>query len=182
MPGRTRREVLAAIAVSASTSVSLEAQQHQHETGLVQIAGAYKPKVLTPAEMKWLNPLVDAIIPRTDTPGASEAGVPAAIDRRLATNATLVAQIRKGMALLDAECEQRFQAKFAALDTARATEVLTAASTAPATELGAFFKVVRDMTIDGYYTSHAGLTQELGWHGNTYLTEFKGCTHPEHQS
>jgi hypothetical protein len=40
---------------------------------------------------------------------------------------------------------------------------------------------MKGLTVDGYYTSEAGLKQELGWHGNTFLTEFKGCDHPEHQ-
>ena len=39
---------------------------------------------LNAAELEWLTALVDTIIPRTDTPGASDAGVPAYIDRRLA--------------------------------------------------------------------------------------------------
>jgi len=180
--GRTRRELLAAMAVSAAAPAGLGAQEHQHESAPVQIAGAYKPKVLTPAEMKWLNPLVDAIIPRTDTPGASDAGVPASIDRRMAGNASLTARIRKGMAALDADCTKRYQLKFAALDTARATEVLTALEAAPESDLGTFFRLMKDLTIDGYYSSREGLVQELGWHGNTYLTEFIGCTHPEHQS
>jgi hypothetical protein len=38
------------------------------------------------------------------------------------------------------------------------------------------------MTIDGYYTSEIGIKKELQYKGNTYLKEFKGCTHPEHQS
>lgn len=182
MTGRTRREVLAALAASAATPAALRAQEHQHEMGMVQIVGPYKPRVLSPAEMKWLEPLVDAIIPRTATPGASDAGVPASIDRRLASDAALAAQLREGMAALDAECAKRYQANFAALETARATELLTALEAAPATELGAFFKTVKDLTIDGYYSSQEGLAGELGWHGNTYLAEFRGCTHPEHQS
>ena len=44
-----------------------------------------------------------------------------------------------------------------------------------------FFTTMKGLTVDGYYTSEAGLKQELGWHGNTFLTEFKGCDHPEHQ-
>jgi hypothetical protein len=36
--------------------------------------------------------------------------------------------------------------------------------------------------VDGYYSSKERQADELGWHGNTFLTEFKGCTHPEHQS
>ena len=95
--GRTRREVLAAMAATAAAPAGLEAQEQHATTATVQIAGVYKPKVLMPAEMKWLNPVVDAIIPRTDTPGASDAGVPASIDRRMAGNTALTAQIRKGM-------------------------------------------------------------------------------------
>jgi hypothetical protein len=41
--------------------------------------------------------------------------------------------------------------------------------------------LIKDLTIDGYYSSLEGLVGELGWKGNTYLPEFKGCTHPEHQ-
>ena len=42
--------------------------------------------------------------------------------------------------------------------------------------------MVKDMTIDAYYKTEAGLKTELGWHGNTFLTSFPGCDHPEHQS
>jgi gluconate 2-dehydrogenase subunit 3-like protein len=45
-----------------------------------------------------------------------------------------------------------------------------------------FFRTIKNMTIDGYYTSEIGIKQELQYKGNTYLKEFKGCTHPEHQS
>jgi Gluconate 2-dehydrogenase subunit 3 len=55
-------------------------------------------------------------------------------------------------------------------------------SNAPDTDRGRFFRLIKDLTIDGYYSSRSGLVEELGWHGNTFLSEFKGCTHPEHQS
>jgi hypothetical protein len=45
---------------------------------------------------------------------------------------------------------------------------------------GTFFKTLKDMTIDGYYSSEIGLIQELGYKGNTFLAEFPGCQHPEH--
>ena len=38
------------------------------------------------------------------------------------------------------------------------------------------------MTITGYYTTQIGLQQELGDDGKLVLAEFKGCTHPEHQT
>jgi hypothetical protein len=118
--------------------------------------------------------LSDLIIPRTDTPGASDAGVPEFIDRRLTATPDLAARYRHGVALLGPD--------FAHQTTDRQVAILTDASNAPDTEPGRFFRLFKELTIDGYYSSHAGLVEELGWHGNTYLTEFKGCTHPEHQS
>ncbi len=40
-----------------------------------------------------------------------------------------------------------------------------------------FFHAIKSMTADGYYTSYAGLVQELGYKGNTALASFPGCTH-----
>jgi len=37
------------------------------------------------------------------------------------------------------------------------------------------------MTVEGFYTSEVGLIDVLEFQGNTYLSEFPGCTHPEHQ-
>lgn len=137
-------------------------------------AGA-QPAFLDQPELEFLRALVDAIIPRTDTPGASDAGVPAMIDRRLAANPQLAERFRAGMKAFEAGARSRFEAAFAALSPQQQMELLT-----PLTE-DPFFRMVKDMTVDGYYTSKEGLVDELGWHGNTFLTEFKGCTHPEHQ-
>jgi len=110
-------------------------------------------KVFSADEGKRVAELVDLIIPRTDTPGASDAHVPEFIDRKLS---------------LDPELKDRFLAGLRAFD-----RVLT--------EENAFCRLLKGLTVDGYYTSKEGLTQELGWHGNTFLTEFEGCTHAEHQ-
>ena len=130
---------------------------------------------LSKAELDWLAALVDTIIPRTDTPGASDAGVPAFIDRRLSGNAQLARIFREGMKELDAEAQSRFGASFAAVTPEQRVELLTPRQETP------FFRAMKALTIDGYYTSEAGLTRELGWHGNTFLHEFQGCAHPEHQ-
>jgi hypothetical protein len=127
------------------------AAQHEHpET----TAAPYKLKVFSPDQQARVADLVDKIIPRTDTPGASDAMVPEFIDRKLS---------------LDPALSERFLAGLHSFDG-----VLK--------DGDAFSKLIKDMTIDGYYTSKEGLTQELGWHGNTFVADFKGCTHPEHQS
>jgi|SRR3954447_1537063 len=152
----------------------------RRQAALVTIAGAASlqaqtPSFLSSAELASLAALVDTILPRTDTPGASDAGVPTFIDRRLATNSQLAELFRAGMKGIDAEATSKFGKTFAAISDAQRVEILTSRQDDP------FFKTMKGLTVDGYYTSEAGLAQELGWHGNTFLPEFKGCTHPEHQ-
>ena len=43
-----------------------------------------------------------------------------------------------------------------------------------------FFRLIKNLTADGYYTSRVGLIDELGYAGNTVLARFPGCTVPEH--
>ena len=43
----------------------------------------------------------------------------------------------------------------------------------------AFFRLMKNLTADGYYTSRAGLLEELGYSGNTFLPAFPGCAIPE---
>ena len=44
-----------------------------------------------------------------------------------------------------------------------------------------FFRLVKNLTADGYYTSRVGLLQELGYAGNTVLGKFPACPSiPEH--
>jgi len=155
---RTRREVLVTIAGVAAASPA-----------------AGQPALFSAAELAGLAALADAIIPRTDTPGAADAGVPAVIERRFAANPQLAERFRTGMQALDSDAQSRFHAAFAALTPAQQVELLTPRQQDP------FFRMIKDMTVEGYYSTRAGLSQELGWHGNTFLTEFKGCTHPEHQ-
>jgi hypothetical protein len=42
------------------------------------------------------------------------------------------------------------------------------------------FRLVKNLTADGYYTSRAGLLEELGYAGNTMLARFPSCEVREH--
>ena len=134
-----------------------------------------QPAFLNAPELECLTALVDAIIPRTDTAGASDAGVPATIDHRLAASPQLAESFRGGLKALDADAQARFGVPFPKLTAERQIELLKPRGEDP------FFRMVKGMTVDAYYASKEGLAEELGWHGNTFLPEFKGCTHPEHQ-
>jgi hypothetical protein len=43
-----------------------------------------------------------------------------------------------------------------------------------------FFRLLKNLTADGYYTSRVGLLDELGYTGNTARPAFPSCTVPEH--
>jgi hypothetical protein len=130
------------------------------------LASEEGPKHFSPEEFQLLTQVVDLIIPRTETPGAADVGVPRYIDRRIDSQPELGDRLKQALATLRAT-------GFSSAAPARQTELL-----AQWNELA----LAKDLTIDGYYSSHEGLVTELGYKGNTYLSEFKGCTHPEHQS
>ena len=167
---KSRREALRSLAVGALVP-ALSAQHSHPGEPLLQIAVPPAPKNMPAEDFKLLGQLVDVIIPPTDTPGALAAGVPVFIDRAAGRLPATATALREGLASLrasgfqEATSEQRI-ALLQALE----------ASSDP------FFKLIKNFTIDGYYTSRDGLTKELGYHGNTFLTEFPGCTHPEHHA
>jgi hypothetical protein len=140
---------------------------------------------LTAAQYATLDAIAETIIPADDhSPGARDARVADYIDLLLAESDQATQRTwTAGLAALDEESRRRFQAPFAQLSGAQATNLLTEISAhelAPRTPLETFFKATKDATIRGYYTSEIGIHNELEYKGNKFLTEFVGCTHPEH--
>ena len=54
------------------------------------------------------------------------------------------------------------------------------ASLSPADVPARFFRLLKNLTADGYYTSRVGLLEELGYTGNAPRASFPSCTVPEH--
>jgi hypothetical protein len=112
-------------------------------------------KFFSAQELSLTAALVDLIIPRTDTPGASDANVHILIDDRAAANPEFGAKWREVL-------------KAFASDPAGAIERAYRAKSPD-------FKLLKDTTIDLYYSTKEGLQTELGWNANTYVEEFRGC-------
>jgi hypothetical protein len=133
----------------------------------------HEPSFFGKADYEVLTRVVDLIIPKTETPGALDAGVPYRIDQQLGAQSERRAIFRSGFDYLHG-------AEFISLSEAQQVAMLQAMSTDESTDVGKFFKTVKDLTIDWYYSSEQGLVQELGFKGNTFRANFPGCTHPEH--
>ncbi len=191
--GINRREALRGIATSIGVGASLpilgqralaneEEHKHNHAPAKTAQAKATAPKFFTAAEMVALGEISELIIPADErSGGAKAAGVPAFIDLMISESpAEQKKTWRDGLAAMDTKAGGSFVKAGKDKQIAVLTEI-SKNEMKPVTTEEKFFKSVKNMTIDGYYTSKIGIHDELKYKGNTYLKEFKGCTHPEHQ-
>jgi len=154
---KTRRQVL-----GSAVTLPVLAQTHQHPP---EAAAVYSPKVFSAAELDLIRDMAETIIPRTGTPGAADARVHFYIDRHYWLDSGTLAEFRQGLRLVQTSLRRGRSM----------TDIVTDLQGHP------FFQMLKDLTVDGYYSSREGLARELGWKGCTPVPEFKGCTHKEHQ-
>jgi len=180
MADEERRQALKIMgAIGVSCMFPYEADelygQHVHEDG--KPAPLPAMKAFTAAEFAVVTRVADLIIPATDTPGALGAGVPYYIDSVCAASEPLLEVMRKGIAWL-------VGLGFLRLGEAEQIGVLEAVSkdgeTGEDGDPEKFWRAIKSMTADGYYTSKIGLRDELGYKGNTVLDHFPQSQVREH--
>ena len=135
----------------------------------------YKLQFFSEDESRLLDQLMEMIIPAdSHSPGAHAAKTNLFADLMVATSDDAVKkQWRDGIRLIREEAARSSLAE--ALRKAAGNEGN------PQTDLEQFFALLKEMTVNGYYTSAIGIHQDLEYLGNTYLAAFPECTHPEHQ-
>jgi len=168
----SRRDVLIGIAASGA----LAAQEHQHAGEPTGKNIAYVATVFKEADLETVAALCETILPKTKTAGARDTGCHLIVDEVLSTRKAQQAIWRKGLVEVNGMAKKAHGKTYAELTAEQQAMVMTTLS-----EQSKFFQVVKDATIDAYYSTKEGLMSELGWNANTFLSEFKGCTHPEHQ-
>jgi hypothetical protein len=195
----SRRDALKGIAVGLGTSLpvlntNVLAQKGSGHEGHAQTAAKTaqkgkpsKAKFFKPEQMALIATISELIIPTDDhSPGAIAAEVPEFTDLMVSESPADTKNLwTNGLAAMDKLSNEKYQLAFNKAAKEQQVAILTEISKnemKPQTLEERFFRAIKNMTIDGYYTSEIGIKKELQYKGNTYLKEFKGCTHPEHQS
>jgi len=183
------RYALGAMAAAGADPLMLDAWMQQVQdsgrSGVDAAKGKYRPLAdgnptfFNANEYKTLTRMVDLIIPRTDTPGAADAGVPLYIDIIVKYDAALGQKFRTGLSELDAAAQKAAKKTFSDAPAQAQIKVLEAMLPEKASGHD-FFETVKAMTIVGYYSSEIGLFQELHFKGNEALSNFPGCPHGGH--
>ena len=162
-----------------------------HSRAGAEAAAKYVPQFFKPEQFATVKLLAEMILPTDDDPGAKEAKVGDYIDFVVFSAREFEPSMQRewieGLAFLDKESQKQFGKSFrSSAETDRVkllTEMSLPESDSTAHHDGySFFRLVKDMTVEGFYTSKVGLIDVLNYQGMNYMAEFPGCTHPEHQS
>ena len=188
-----RREILHLLAIAAAASQfpgfsrwSYAAQDQTQRSAPSK--PAYEPQFFTPGEYGLINELSEMIIPKDDTPGAQEAGVPEFIDFMAANDEEIQQPFRMGLHWLNAKANKLHGQPYTKLPSADQEAILRrlaykSEQSTDETEGQQFFLLLRRYTVMGYYTSRVGLEQ-LNYPGLRMYSSSPACPHtndPEHR-
>lgn len=165
----SRRRLLLALGLAGTASVGVYGIPRLREIFERGPSVPAATGTLTPAELALVAAMAEGIIPKTDTPGAVEAGVPEFIALLFSEwfSAAEQSTFRTGLLSFDTASRNRFGRDFAAC-TAEQRQMLliewddavAAARESHAASLPPFAQL-KSLTVIGYYTSQVGQEQEL---------------------
>jgi hypothetical protein len=187
--GIERREVLRVMALAAAASqfpgfVRWSFACSHLSTAPVQVKpAAYMPQFFPPQEYSTLERLTDLIIPSDGSPGAREAGVCEFVDFMVWSDSSVQYTFRLGLTWLDAHSIRLYQKAFRDLSAGQQKDILDHLAYKNQFRQGEeegreFFKLVRQFTVMGFYTSRVGLEQ-LDCPALKFYSESPGCPHPD---
>ena len=147
-----------------------------------QAKNSYKPQFFTDDEYEIISRLSELIIPTDATSGAKEAGVSEFIDFIVFSDPNLQYLFRYGIRWIDAHARYLFGRQFLEITREQQTETLTHLAYKDHHRAGEedgrdFFRLIREYTVIGFYTSRVGL-EEINYPGlKQYWREAPGCQH-----
>ncbi|RSK43658.1 gluconate 2-dehydrogenase subunit 3 family protein [Hymenobacter perfusus] len=129
------------------------------------------PAVLNAEQIAYLNEVGDTILPTTKSPGAKAADVGGfmAVMVRDCYKPADQQIFKQGLTKLEAAANQQYKKGFLALDATQRTNLLTAldaeqknyAKTKTPEQPNHYFRMMKELTLLGYFTSEVGATKAL---------------------
>ncbi|HHM21247.1 MAG TPA: gluconate 2-dehydrogenase subunit 3 family protein [Bacteroidetes bacterium] len=132
----------------------------------------------TTDEANIVECIVDRIIPRTDTPGAVDAGVHLLIDKMMAEYYPKEEStaFREALLQVDHDAKKTFGNAFVRLNTGQQDQLLEKYDKAAFADNGeekTFFRKIKELTILGFCTSEPGATEFLKY--DPLPGDYNGC-------
>lgn len=176
-----RREALRLLATGAALQLAPSNLFAVLREARTLLAAEGTPRILNPHQNATVRTIAELILPKSDTPGASDVGVSEFIDLMLTEWFDEPDRDRflNGLAEVDRHTEELFgrefvgslpdqQAEILAWLGEKMTEETEAIPPGPSPRRGAsrrssrsFYSMVRHLTLTAYYTSEAGATEAL---------------------
>jgi hypothetical protein len=145
---------------------------------------SYTPRFFSAIDFRNLDAFTAVLIPTDETPGAREAHVAAFIDFVINAAAEYAPEMqddwRKATEWLGTH-------HFADLSADQQLSLVQHMSdmehdATNKQESFSVYNLIKEMTVHAFYTSRVGLVNVLEYKGIAYLTEFPGCSHPDHHT
>lgn len=183
----TRREMLGITAAAALTAAGVDwVYKRAADGGIVIAAGnpeEWTPVLFSESQAESVATLCEAIIPKTNTPGARDARVHEFIDLQLAGEADVQQRLfLEGLEWMEARCKKEFRkdiAECSADETVALLEPVSDVHEEHPEDLkpgASFFGNLKRRTIFAFYTSEEGWVQDLGMPAHPSLTAtMEGC-------
>ncbi len=144
----------------------------------------YVPKFFPAAEFSMLQSFTGILIPTDETPGASEAHVAHFIDFVVNASAEYAPQTQQDWRNAMSWLSSRNFGQLPPRQQLSLMEQMAAPERDPSLQHDGFraYKLIKQAAVFAFYTSRAGLIDNLKYKGNAYLTVFPACDHPEHRN
>ncbi len=157
IPSKTmhRRELLKTLTGIFGMAVTIPSWANAWESTAIS-----KPDLLSKEQKRLLSDLVDTIIPRTGTPGASDLGVQNFVELMVQDcfEKPVQEQLGAGLTGLDKEAQNRFGQGFSALKSGQKLDLVKSLAGKKDSEEADFLNSVKNLTIQGYTSSEYFMT------------------------
>jgi hypothetical protein len=186
-----RRDAIRLLAAGATLPLASGKMLAMLREARAEVGTPPSPRSLNPHQFEIVKTIAEMILPRTDTPGATDVGVTEFIDLILTEWYSDAERNRflSGIADVDSRSQSLFAKHFVVCSAIQQADILTAlgekmvedgsrASTDRQGDWAAgqgdsFYTMLRQLTLTAYFTSEAGATEAL--HFEIIPASHKGC-------